>query len=222
MRVAKVIIIYLTVCHAFLISGLLFDIFFDSNMDISTPLEVDSKAMEFKDLLTILVSVLALIMSMFAFYFSQFHKPSSGVLTYCSRYFGLGSKDKGMTRELTYTFSNTGKQGLYIKDVSILLGESPLGPLRHPSSYLIISTDPIKPCVLLPGEIKEIQLIHEIHYDVPEEYENLENKFTIVSLQVISADGKRYEVSHDISNLGPTGPELSDKMWQGVSLGKCT
>ncbi|MGL0940511.1 hypothetical protein [Vibrio vulnificus] len=178
--------------------------------------------MEFKDIITIGVSAAAFVTSCFAFYYSHLYKPSSAVLTFCSRYFGFATQEKGMTRELTYTLSNTGKQGLYIKDVSILLGASPLGPLRHPSPYLVIDTDRIDPCVLEPGDIKEIKLVHETNYHIPEEYDALDKQFILVCLQIISADGKRYELSHDITELGPTGPELSHKMWQGVPLGKCT
>ncbi|MDE1301838.1 hypothetical protein L9W85_17845, partial [Vibrio aestuarianus] len=219
LRVVKAIIIYLAVCHIILVSGLILNLI---GFNFSAAVSTGSDSMEFKDIITIVVSVAAFVTSCFAFYYSHIHKPSSAVLTFCSRYFGFATQEKGMTRELTYTLSNTGKQGLYIKDVSILLGASPLGPLRHPSSYLVIDTDRIEPCVLEPGDIKEIKLVHETNYHIPEEYGALDKQFIIVCLQIISADGKRYELSHDITELGPTGPELSHKMWQGVPLGKCT
>ena len=40
-----------------------------------------------------------------------------------------------------------------------------------------------------------------------------------MSVEVISANGKRFQIAHDISNLGPSGPELKDKIWRGVLLG---
>ncbi len=178
--------------------------------------------MELKDLITIVFSAAAFVTSVIALYFSHLHRPSNAVLTLCSRFFGGGIDGKGMTRELTYTLSNTGKQSLYLKDVAILLGSSPLGPIRHRSSYLIIETDPVDPCVISPSEIKEIQLIHPLKYLIPDEYKKLKDQFIIVQLEIISADGKRYELSHDITNLGPSGPDLADKIWQGVPLRKCT
>ncbi|MFL9597776.1 hypothetical protein [Aeromonas veronii] len=176
--------------------------------------------MEFKDIVSIFLSLAAFFTSLFALYFSHFHKPASAVLTFCARYLNIATKEKGMSRELIYTLSNTGKQGLYIKDISVLLGSSPLGPLRAQSSYLVIETDPIKPCVLHSGDIKEIKLVHEVAYDVPEDYKILKKQFIIVCLQLISSDGKRYELVHDVTNLGPAPPELSDEIWQGVPLGK--
>ncbi|MEZ9825322.1 hypothetical protein OAS_00380 [Vibrio cyclitrophicus ZF65] len=216
MRIVKVIVIYLAVCHIILVSKLIFNLFFDG----SIPTTSGAALLGTNDILPILISLAAFCTSVAAFYFSHFHKPSSAVLTYCNRHFGFATQERGVTRELTYTLSNTGKQGLYIKDVSILFGSSPLGSLRHPSPYLVIETDPIEPCVLMPGEIKEFKLVHEADFYVPEEYDDLKHQFLIVCLKLISANGKRYELSHDISELGPTGPDLSHKIWQGVPLGR--
>jgi|GEM_PF-1210369 len=170
------------------------------------------------DYIPYLVAFASLIISVIALYLSHWHKPSKAVLCLNSRLFDcLGKKTK---RELSYTFSNTGNQELFVKEISILRGQSPLGNLKHSSSYLVIPSNSVEPFVIKPGEIKSFMLSHELQYDVGPNYDEASNKYIIVSLEVISANGKRYQVTHDISNLGPSGPEIKDKIWRGVSLGR--
>ncbi|MDN3407061.1 hypothetical protein [Pseudoalteromonas sp. APC 3218] len=115
--------------------------------------------------------------------------------------------------------SNTGNQELFVKDVSLLRGESPLGNLKHSSSYLVIPSNHIEPFVIKPSEIKSFMLSHEVDYELAPDYDEELNKYILVSLEVISANGKRFQVTHDISNLGPSGPDIRDKIWAGVPLG---
>jgi hypothetical protein len=173
--------------------------------------------MEAKDIISISISVIALAASMIAIYLSHWHKSSKAILCLNSRLFDcLNEKTK---RELGYTFSNTGNQELFVKDVSLLRGQSPLGNLKHESSYLIIPSNHIEPFVIKPGEIKSFMLSHEVRYELSPDYDEELNKYTIVSLEVISANGKRFQVTHDITRLGPSGPDIKDKIWQGVPLG---
>lgn len=174
--------------------------------------------MGWKDIISLGVPVLTLIISIFALYFSYWHKTAKAILCLNSRFFDpLGGKTN---RELNYTFSNIGNQELYVKEIALLRGESPLGHLKHKSSYLEIITDTIKPFVIKPGEIISFTLKHDANYNLPLDYNEELNKYIIVSLEVIYAFGKRYQVTHDISDLGSTGPDIRNKIWKGVPLGK--
>jgi len=173
--------------------------------------------MELKDIISISISVIALVASVIAIYLSHWHKSSKAILCLNSRLFDcLNEKTK---RELRYTLSNTGNQELFVKDVSLLRGESPLGNLKHSSSYLVIPSNHIEPFVIKPSEIKSFMLSHEVDYELAPDYDEELNKYILVSLEVISANGKRFQVTHDISNLGPSGPDIRDKIWAGVPLG---
>ena len=173
--------------------------------------------MEVKDIISIAISVVALVASLIAIYLSHWHKSSKAILCLNSRLFDcLNEKTK---RELSYTLSNPGNQELFVKDISLLRGQSPLGNLKHDSSYLIIPSNHIEPFVIKPGEIKSFMLSHDVQYELAPDYDEEINKFTIVSLEIISANGKRFQITHDISRLGSSGPDIKDKIWQGIPLG---
>lgn len=65
--------------------------------------------MDSKDLIPILLSSAALVFSILTWYFAYFHRRTKAILCYVSREFGGGVNDASMTRELTYSFSNTGE-----------------------------------------------------------------------------------------------------------------
>ncbi|MBO1894211.1 hypothetical protein HNW13_000125 [Shewanella sp. BF02_Schw] len=176
--------------------------------------------MDLKDLIPIVLSALALLLSAMTWFLAYFHRRSKAILCYVKREFGVDDNGSLCKRELTYSFSNTGEQSLYVKVVNLLVGESPLGPLRHSSSYNIIQTNIIQPFISNPGQIETFTLIHDLgDKRLPDDDDK--DKFTIVQVVVISANGKRYEMSHDISKLGPVGPEAKDLIWKSASLGKC-
>jgi len=173
--------------------------------------------MELKDIISISMSMIALLLSSLAIYFSYWNKSTKALLCLNSRLFDcLGGKT---IRELSYTFSNIGNQELYIKDISLLRGQSPLGNLKHESSYLVIPSNEVNPFVIKPGEIRTFMLSHNVKYGLPSDYDELKNKYIVVSLEVISANGKRFQITHDITTLSASGPDLKDKIWEGISLG---
>ncbi len=94
-----------------------------------------------------------------------------------------------------------------------------MGNLKHKSFYHEIPSNTVEPFVIKPGEIKPFMLSHEVDYNLAPDYDKELNKYVIVSLEVISANGKRFQIAHNISNLGPSGPNIKDKIWAGVSLG---
>ncbi len=173
--------------------------------------------MELKDIISISISVIALAASVIAIYLSHWHKTSKAILCLNSRLFDfLNEKAR---RELSYRLSNTGTQELFVKDISLLRGQSPLGNLKNNSSYLIIPSNHIESFIVKPGEIKSFVLSHEVDYALAPDYDENKNKYILVTLEIISADGKRFQIVHDISNLGPSGPDIRDKIWAGVPLG---
>jgi hypothetical protein len=182
-------------------------------------MEPCNNPMELKDVVSIVISLIALLFSFIVLYRSYWHKSSKALLCLNNRLYDfLGEKTK---RELSYTFSNIGNQELFVKDVALLRGQSPLGNLKHNSPYLVIPSNSIDPFVIKPGEIKTFILSHEVEYELSPQYDEVLNKYILVSLEVISANGKRFQITHDISSLGPSGPDIKDKIWGGVSLGKC-
>ena len=83
----------------------------------------------------------------------------------------------------------------------------------------MIPSNLIEPFIIKPGEIKTFTLTHDLQYGVEPDYDEDLNKYILVSLEVISVDGNRYQVVHNISDLGPSGPDIKDKIWRGIPLG---
>ena len=104
------------------------------------------------------------------------------------------------------------------------MGPTPRGNLKDKDGcYLDIPKIPVAPFILKPGEIRPFTIshpTHPTHLKLNEETESKKHKYTLVSLEIIAATGKRYQIAHDISDLGPKGPELENPIWDGVPLGK--
>lgn len=165
------------------------------------------------------ISICAFATSLLAIYLSHWHKPSKGILCLNNRLFNFS--DRKMHRELNYVLSNVGSQELYIKEISLLMGPTPKGNLKDKDGrYIDVPKTPIVPFVLKPGEIRPFTIKHAADYKPDEGTDSKKNKYTLVSIEIIAANGKRYQIAHDISDLGPKGPELDDPIWNGVPLGK--
>ncbi|MEW9905263.1 hypothetical protein [Pseudomonas putida] len=191
--------------------------------------------MEVKDIMTLGLSGGALLVSLAALYFSQLHKPSSAMLillerTYSPEVVALKFGDDIFSvpkerlvspamRHLRYTLSNTGKQALYIKSVEILKGPDKRGNLRSCHSFTIAYESDMESCLLDPGQILPIHINHPIDFNLPNDFDYEFNAFELVSIELISADGSRYQICHDISELGTSGPEFHHPLWDGVALG---
>lgn len=191
--------------------------------------------MEVKDLMTLAFSGGALLVSFGALYFSQLHKPSSAMLILLERTFTpesvlLKPRDniydlpKGRIvspaiRHLRYTLSNNGKQALYVKSVEILRGPDKLGHMRSSHPFTVLYDAEITSCLLDPGQILPIDINHPVDFKLPSDFDYAFNAYELVSVELISADGARYQICHDISNLGGSGPEFHHPIWDGVTLG---
>ncbi|CAI8734740.1 hypothetical protein [Pseudomonas chlororaphis] len=191
--------------------------------------------MEAKDLMTLALSGGALLVSFAALYFSQLHKPSSAMLILLERTFTPKSvlfqfgdniydipKERLVSpaiRHLRYTLSNTGKQGLYVKSVEILRGPDKRGHMRSSHSLTTLYASEMNSCLLDPGQILPIDINHPIEFKLPSDFDYAFNAYELVSIELISADGARYQICHDISDLGTSGPEFHHPLWDGVALG---
>lgn len=187
--------------------------------------------LQLKDLITIGVSVLALLVAATSFYFANVHKPAALKLTILERsqdaevisfktderniYIQHRKVVSKAKTNLSYSVSNTGKQALCIKSVEVLRGPSRQGNLRDPRPFLVVSGGQVSSFVIESGDIK----ILEVSYDhESDQSQSSEDKYRMLSLEVVSADGSRYQVCHDITNVMSVA-SLHDPLWDGVSLG---
>lgn len=191
--------------------------------------------MEAKDLMTLALSGGAFLVSFAALYFSQLHKPSSAMLILLERTFTpesvllqLGDNIYDIPKErivspairhLRYTLSNNGKQALYVKSVEILRGPDKRGHMRSSHSFTILYVSEMKSCLLDPGQILPIYINHPVEFNLPSDFDYDFNAYELVSVELVSADGARYQICHDISELGASGPEFHHSLWDGVALG---
>ena len=187
--------------------------------------------LQLKDWLTIGVSALALLVAATSFYYANVHKPAAAKLTLLGRsqdaevvavkidekniYIQHRKVISKAKTNISYSLSNTGKQALCVKSVEVLRGPSKNGNLRDPRPFLVISSHDISSFVIEPGDIK----ILEASYDDENDSQQLAtDKYRLFSLELVSADGARYQVCHDITNVMSI-VSLHDPIWDGVSLG---
>ncbi|KAB2527450.1 hypothetical protein F8N49_03475 [Pseudomonas sp. GXM4] len=191
--------------------------------------------MEPKDWITLSLSAAAFAVAAASFYFSHIHRPSGAMLILLERLFSAerrrltdGKDEQGnnvwvtvspQTRNLKYSLSNTGKQMLYIKDVALLRGPDSRGNLKGQGSFLVIPSMPVEAFLIDPGEIKIIEIVHATNFQFPKGYDFTKNCYELISLEIVSADGNRYQICHDITHLGTSGPDLHHPLWDGKSLG---
>ncbi|MHA4978003.1 hypothetical protein ACX0K2_16105 [Pseudomonas extremorientalis] len=191
--------------------------------------------MEPKDWLTLCLSGAAFAVASASFYFSHIHRPSGVMFILLERLFSAersrltDDKDENgnnvwvtispQTRNLKYSLSNTGKQALYIKKIELLRGPDKRGHLKAQGSFTIIPSNYVEPFLIEPGEIKIIEIVHATNYQFPSNYDFEKNCYELASLEVVSADGNRYQICHNITNLGATGPDIHHPIWDGVTIG---
>lgn len=191
--------------------------------------------METKDLVTLSVAAAAFIVSFASFYFSHIHRPSGAVLILLERTFSpaefmhvaVSSPYEPMERKMTlpvrrhlkYSLSNTGKQTLYVKEIELLRGPDLRGYFKVHGAFTIIPSAPVDSFLIEPGDIKIIEIEHATNFSFPSDYDFVENSYELVSLEIVSADGNRYHMCHDITNLGSSGPNIHHPIWDGTTLG---
>ncbi|EOW9346707.1 TPA: hypothetical protein RQL27_004264 [Vibrio vulnificus] len=178
--------------------------------------DLGASNMESKDFIAITISLVALLLSGLAFYFSHFYRPIKGMLTLCSLKFH--SKNSELCMKLRYTVSNVGKQSFSVVDAKLLLGKKP--PLIKTHDTFVLNNNKVPVFVIEPGEIQNIEFIYPIEHYPPPSVEALDQKRMVTFLSVISADGKRFEFIHDFTALA--GKPSSQGHWGSVLLKKCS
>lgn len=187
--------------------------------------------LQLKDFITIGISVVALLIAAAGFYFANVHKPANLKLTMLERsqsgeVVSVKTDERNLyiqhrkivSRAKTnfiYSVSNTGKQALCVKSVDILRGPSCQGNLRDPRPFAVISGGQVASFVIDPGDIKILEVGYEVESD---KSVRVEDKYLLLSLEVVSAIGCRYQVCHDITSAMAV-VSLHDPLWDGVSLG---
>ena len=167
--------------------------------------------------LPLIFSAVALAVSLTALYFNHFRKKTKALLVLNNRLFD--ANEYGTERELSYTISNLGNQDIFVKEINYFYGNSPLGPFHHDSAFLDYPSTCIEvPMIVKQGEIKSLMLKHKVSEkfftkEIEKKYE-----YRIVFLEVFSADGKRYDFVHDITELAPSHVGLDHPIWKSVGL----
>lgn len=188
-----------------------------------------------KDWLTLGLSAAAFIVAFASFYYSHVHKPAGAVLVLLERLFSpehrrfsdVRGEDgaffctgiRPQMRHLKYSLSNPGKQTLYVKNVEILQGPNNRGNLKSNESFTVVPGVDVDDFLIEPGDIKIIKIAHATNFDLGEGFDFEKNCYQLVSLELVSADGSRYQICHDITNLGASGPDIHHPIWDGQTLG---
>ena len=188
-----------------------------------------------KDWLTVGLSLAAFIVAGASFFFSHVHRPSRAMLILLERTFSPGIMSASLSggesftvqdeiqtpiiRHLKYSLSNTGKQALYVKDVEVLVGPDTLGNFRSKGSFAIVPSNEIQGFLLEPGDIKVIEIDHSVDFFFGDHFDYQKNCHQLVSLIIVSADGSRYQICHDITSLGASGPDFNHPIWDAQKLG---
>ncbi|MNO91659.1 hypothetical protein D3C76_832110 [compost metagenome] len=117
---------------------------------------------------------------------------------------------------VTYSISNTGKQTLCVKSVEILRGPGKRGNLKESGGFPVLRSNHIDSFILQPGEISVIKVSFEKELAC---INISENPYRLMSLEIVSSTGDRYQVCHDITNLDDAS-SLHHPIWDGLGLGR--
>lgn len=180
--------------------------------------------METKDYFSLGLSLSAFLVSLFSLYFSHFHKPSAAVLSmtgrdYSPEYYVDGQLVSSSQRNIYYCLSDTGRKSLYVKEVTRLRGLSTLGNLRDHRPYTVLSANKIEPFVIDPGEVYPFTIVHDMdNLALLDDEENVP-LYELLCIEIISADGKRYQMCHNITDMPTYGMQLDHPYYDGVPIG---
>jgi len=164
------------------------------------------------DLLTLIISGIALVASSLALYFQFFHRKTAilGRLLHINYDF----PDENFERELNYSIINLGNQEILLNDVEFLEGYSTRG--RAHDSYTVHKykcSD--SPYVLKPGEIKVLKIFTKVEKSEPET--NSKKRYFIMFV-FASAEGKVSEIYHDITKLHSRYNKEEAAVWKPFTL----
>ncbi len=149
------------------------------------------------DIYGLILATFALIISLFALYFSHFFKSSKAIL--CLSKKEIYDRD----RKLYYTLSNLGNQELFIQDIFITHNHTTRNIInyKYPDVFII-----------KPGEVKNFMLHEESELS-----KGSKGISQIVKVNIIDSLGKRYIIKHDITNL-TKDTKLNDTIYNCTAL----
>lgn len=165
--------------------------------------------------LSIVISIIALVLSYVAFFMQFFHKKTAILGTLLGIGYDLSEKD--YERSFNYSISNLGNQEILLNKVLFLEGTSAKG--RAHDIYRQHKDKCMSSCsVIKPGEIKTITVFakriqpqfkikrikseNKIIWPRKDdsEKEATPNPIYFIAFELISIKGKNYEILHDITN----------------------
>ncbi|WP_164352755.1 hypothetical protein [Pseudomonas viridiflava] len=187
--------------------------------------------LQLKDWLTLGISSTALMVAGFSFFYANIYKPANAILTLLSRSgdpesWAIETDMNNVYKQerkliskaktnLSYSLSNTGKQALCVKSVEVLRGPSRLGNLRDPRGFLVLNSTDVSSFVIEPGDIKVVNVTYE---NESERVDTGVDKYRLFSIEIVSADGSRFQICHDITKVMGSGA-WHERIWDSCNLG---
>lgn len=168
------------------------------------------------ELVTLIISSAALLVSFGALYLQFFHKRTAIL----GRLIGINYKphDDNYERVLNYSISNLGNQEILLNDVEFLEGQSARG--RAHEGYAVHEYKCIdSPYVLKPGEIKLFEVFTKKKES--KRKTKYEKKYFIM-LCFTSTEGKNLEIFHDITRSGSINSKEEKAVWEPFTLKDAT
>jgi len=149
-----------------------------------------------KDILTLSISSLALVLSIYNFYVQRVRREDKLIGNLIS----IQKADGDWSTLAEYSICNIGDTQLVIKEVEVC-GES--------GGKILESKVEQVPCVIKPGEIVLVNVFHR-RDDFKNDY------IALVEFGIFSAKGKGYRLAHPISENG----KYPKNMWETFELNK--
>jgi len=160
------------------------------------------------DIITISISIVALLVSLITVYFSFFRKKLSFIG--CLTAFHTLSKNDPMKGRFEFSLSNNGNRELLVRDIIIDLVNAPNGMLLP-----VIDSEEI-PIVLKPGQIvlSNIELPNLFLHKVAES-----DSIVLFNFQVYSPDGKLFIATKEIK-FNNKDLEIGNNQWKPFKMEK--
>lgn len=165
--------------------------------------------MEKNEIITLVISSFALIISLIGLYYQFFWKHSKAYF----RLVRIAYPDNEFNMELSYVVCNFGNIDLLLNDVEFVSGLTDKGTGIEPYSVLKYYCNDF-PSIIEPEKIKQV-FISIKSEDLKNRKKNLYTMF-----EFISAKGKKQEFLHNISHLGEHHSKDEQKTWKRIRIRK--
>jgi len=163
------------------------------------------------EIITIVLSAGALLVSLLTLYFTYFHKRAGLVGVLVGRKHRISPK---YIYEIEYALSNTGNVQLILKEVKVLIGHS-ASEMKLGAHSVSDSECSDSPAVIEPGNVKLVHL-RFMEDAIAKAKKNTGRCF--VSFTLISSRGIIYELMHDLTSLNDYDIETELIAWEPFKL----